>query len=103
MTDMGFKIGINGFGRIGRQVTRAIFESQPDIEIVAVNDITDAHSNAHLFKYDSNYGAFNGTVESRDNAIVINGKAVKVLAERDPAKLPWKELGVKIVIESTGI
>ncbi|NDD26963.1 MAG: type I glyceraldehyde-3-phosphate dehydrogenase [Proteobacteria bacterium] len=100
---MAFKIGINGFGRIGRQVTRVIMERCPDIEIVAINDLTDAQTNAHLFKYDSTYGRFNGTVEVSDGNLVINGKAIKVLAERDPAKLPWREVGAQFVLESTGI
>jgi glyceraldehyde 3-phosphate dehydrogenase len=97
------KIGINGFGRIGRQVTRVILENHKDIDIVAVNDVTDVKTNAHLFKYDSNYGPFHGTVEHSNDSITINGHKIKVLSEKDPGKLPWKELGVEIVIESTGI
>ncbi|MBM3465176.1 MAG: type I glyceraldehyde-3-phosphate dehydrogenase [Armatimonadetes bacterium] len=97
------KIGINGFGRIGRQVARVILESHPEIDIVAVNDITDAATNAHLFKHDSNYGNFPGTVEVKDGDLVINGKTIKVYAEKDPAKLPWGQLGVEYVIESTGL
>jgi glyceraldehyde 3-phosphate dehydrogenase len=100
---MGFKIGINGFGRIGRQVTRVITERYPDIEIVAVNDLTDAHTLAHLFKYDSTYGRFAGTVQVEADGFDINGRKIKVLAERDPASLPWKELGVQFVLESTGL
>jgi glyceraldehyde 3-phosphate dehydrogenase len=101
---MTTKIGINGFGRIGRQVLKAIMERYPnELEVVAVNDLFDSKTNAHLFKYDSNYGIFPGTVEVSGNDLVINGKTVKVLAEKDPAKLPWKDLGVDIVIESTGI
>ena len=100
---MAFKIGINGFGRIGRQVARVIMERCPDIEIVAINDLTDAQTNAHLFKYDSTYGRFNGTVEVAGGNLVINGKAIKVLAEKDPANLPWKDLGAEFVLESTGI
>ncbi len=97
------KIGINGFGRIGRQVLKAIIEGYPEeLEVVAINDLVDAKTNAHLFKYDSNYGIFPGTVEVVDGDILIDGKTVKVLSERDPAKLPWGELGVEIVIESTG-
>jgi len=98
------KIGINGFGRIGRQVLKAIRERYPDqLEVVAVNDLMDASTNAHLFKYDSNYGIFPGTVEVVDGNIVIDGDTVKVFAERDPANLPWGDLGVDIVVESTGI
>lgn len=97
------KIGINGFGRIGRQVLKAIIEGYPEeLEVVAINDLVDAKTNAHLFKYDSNYGIFPGTVEVVDGDILIDGKTVKVLSERDPAKLPWGELGVEIVVESTG-
>jgi len=98
------RIGINGFGRIGRLVLRAAIEKNyPGLDFLAVNDITDAATNAHLFKYDSNYGIFPGTVTAKDGAIEINGKAVKVLAEKDPKNLPWKDLGVDIVIESTGL
>ena len=101
---MTTKIGINGFGRIGRQVLKAIMERYPgELEVVAINDLFDSKTNAHLFKYDSNYGIFPGTVEVSGNDLVINGKPLKVLAEKDPAKLPWKDLGVDIVIESTGI
>lgn len=101
---MTTKIGINGFGRIGRQVLKAIMERYPnELEVVAVNDLFDAKTNAHLFKYDSNYGIFPGSVEVVGSDLVINGHTVKVLAEKDPAKLPWKDLGVEIVIESTGL
>ena len=102
---MTTKIGINGFGRIGRQVLKAMMERFPnELEVVAINDLFDSKTNAHLFKYDSNYGIFPGTVEvSGNNDIVVNGHTVKVLAEKDPARLPWKDLGVDIVIESTGI
>ena len=101
---MTVKVGINGFGRIGRQVLKAIIERHPgELEVVAVNDLFDTNTNAHLFKYDSNYGIFPGTVEIAGNDLVINGKTVKVFAEKDPAALPWKDLGVDIVIESTGI
>jgi glyceraldehyde 3-phosphate dehydrogenase len=96
------RIGINGFGRIGRNFMKALGEYHPDVEIVAVNDLTSAAECAHLFKWDSNYGPFDGTVTVDGDSIVINGKPVKVLAERDPAKLPWKDLGVDVVIESTG-
>lgn len=95
------KIGINGFGRIGRNVFRAAV-SNKNVDIVAVNDLTDAGTLAHLLKYDSVHGTFNGTVEAGENAIIVNGKEIKVLAEKDPALLPWGELGVEIVVESTG-
>lgn len=97
------KVGINGFGRIGRQVLRIILEQERDINVVAVNDITDTKTLAHLFKYDSVHGTFNGTVGHTDNSIIVNGKEIRVFAERDPSKLPWKELGVELVIESTGL
>jgi glyceraldehyde 3-phosphate dehydrogenase len=101
---MTIKVGINGFGRIGRQAAKAMLERYPrEIEIVAVNDLFDAAVNAHLFKHDSNYGAFQGTVEAVGGNLRINGKEIKVLAQRDPAQLPWKDLGVEIVLESTGI
>ena len=101
---MTVKVGINGFGRIGRQVLKAIKERAGDtLEVVAINDLFDAETNAHLFKYDSNYGRYPGTVEVQDGNLVIDGKAIKVFAERDPGNLPWKDLGVEIVIESTGI
>jgi glyceraldehyde 3-phosphate dehydrogenase len=96
------KIGINGFGRIGRLAMRAALE-HPGAEIVAVNDITDAATLAHLFKYDSTYGLFPGTVEAKGDEIIIDGKAVKSLMVKDPAQLPWKALGVDVVIESTGL
>lgn len=99
------KIGINGFGRIGRMVGRAILEkNSKSMELVAVNDITDAKSLAHLLKYDSVHGRFpGGDVKAGADSIVVNGKEIKVLAKRDPAELPWKELGVDIVVESTGL
>lgn len=101
---MAVKVGINGFGRIGRQVLKAIKERHgSELEVVAVNDLFDAKTNAHLFKYDTNYGKYPGTVEVDGNNLVIDGKPVKVLAERDPGNLPWKDLGVDIVIESTGV
>lgn len=102
---MKVKIGINGFGRIGRMVGRAILErNSKDIELVAVNDITDAKSLAHLLKYDSVHGRFpGGDVKAGTGSIIVNGKEIKVLAKRDPAELPWKELGVEIVVESTGL
>jgi len=100
---MSVRIGINGFGRIGRQSLKAMLEKYPRLEVVAVNDITDAETNAHLFRYDSNYGRFSGTVEVKDGNLVINGRTIKVLMEKDPAKLPWKDLGVGLVLESTGL
>jgi len=101
---MTVKVGINGFGRIGRQVFKALNERHgEELEVVAVNDLFDVKTNAHLFKYDSNYGIYNGTVEVKGNELVIDGKPVKVFAERNPGDLTWKDLGVEIVIESTGI
>ena len=102
---MAVKVGINGFGRIGRLVARAIFErNSAELELVAVNDLTDAKSNAMLLKYDSVHGRFPGEVKvAGDDAISVNGKIVKVLSKKDPAELPWKDLGVQIVIESTGL
>jgi glyceraldehyde 3-phosphate dehydrogenase len=97
------RIGINGFGRIGRNFAKSLIEHHPKVEIVAVNDLTSAAECAHLFKYDSNYGTFEGTVTAQGDGIAINGKPIKVLAERDPGKLPWKDLGVDVVIESTGL
>ena len=98
------RIGINGFGRIGRQVLRAIMERHPDkLEVAAINDLTDAKTNAHLFKYDTNYGRYPGSVEAAEDALLIDGKAVKVTAQRDPGSIPWGELGVEVVVESTGI
>jgi glyceraldehyde 3-phosphate dehydrogenase len=99
---MPVRVGINGFGRIGRNVFRAAHESGADVEIVAVNDITDTKTLAHLLKYDSVYGPFKGTVEVGDGVLTIDGRDVKALAERDPAALPWGDLGVDVVIESTG-
>jgi glyceraldehyde 3-phosphate dehydrogenase len=96
------RVGINGFGRIGRQVLRAILERHPDLEVTAVNDLTDVKTNVHLFKYDSTYGPYRGTVEGRDGTLVVDGRSITVFAERDPAKLPWKQHGVEVVIESTG-
>jgi len=101
---MATRVGINGFGRIGRQSFKAILDYYPDeLEVVAVNDLMDTKTNAHLLRHDSNYGAFPGTVEVKGDSLVVNGKGVRVLCERDPSKLPWKDLGVDIVIESTGV
>ena len=97
-------VSINGFGRIGRQVLKAIREKYPqDLKVVAVNDLMDAETNAHLFRYDSNYGIFPGQVDVVGGDLVIDGESVKVFAERNPANLPWGELGVDIVVESTGV
>jgi len=95
------RVGINGFGRIGRNFFRAACED-PALEMVAVNDITDARTLGHLLKYDSVHGAFKGSVEAKDSALTVNGKPVKVFASKDPAALPWKDLGVQVVVESTG-
>ena len=100
---MATKVAINGFGRIGRAVARIIMEKDGDLDLVAINDLTDAKSLAHLFKYDTVMGKWGGTVEAKDGELVINGKSIKVLAVRNPAELPWKDMGVKVVMESTGI
>ena len=101
---MTTRIGINGFGRIGRQVFKAIRDFYPDtLEVVAVNDIGDIKTMAHLLKYDSNYGRFDGTVEVGEGGLMVDGKLLRVLVERDPANLPWGDLGADIVIESTGV
>ena len=99
---MGTRVAINGFGRIGRQCLRALMERHPELEIVAVNDLVDAHTAAHLFKYDSTYGRFPGDVHFGDGTITVNDLTFKQLKERDPAKLPWKDLGIDLVVESTG-
>ena len=94
---MATRVGINGFGRIGRQVLRAILERHPDkLEVAAVNDLTDTKTNAHLFKYDTNYGIYPGTVEATDDGIVIDGRSIQVLSDRDPAKLPWGDMHVAL-------
>jgi glyceraldehyde 3-phosphate dehydrogenase (phosphorylating) len=100
---MATKVAINGFGRIGRAVARIIMQRNGELELVAINDLSDAKSLAHLFKYDTVMGRWNGTVEARGDELVINGKPVKVLAVKNPAELPWKDMGVKVVLESTGI
>jgi glyceraldehyde 3-phosphate dehydrogenase len=97
------RIGINGFGRIGRNFTKALIERHPKVEIVAVNDLTSAAECAHLFKWDSNYGTFDGSVSAAGDSIKIDDRTIRVLAERDPGKIPWKDLGVDVVIESTGL
>jgi glyceraldehyde 3-phosphate dehydrogenase len=100
---MATRVGINGFGRIGRQSMKAILERHADtLEVVAINDLTDTKTNAHLLKYDSTYGRFPGEVEATPDALIVNGHTIKVLAQRDPAQIPWGDLGVEIVIESTG-
>jgi glyceraldehyde 3-phosphate dehydrogenase len=102
---MAVKVGINGYGRIGRNVLRALYESgkRKDIEIVALNDLGDAKTNAHLTRYDTVHGKFNGEVVVDGDSLVVNGDRIKVLAERDPAKLPWGQLGVDVVFECTGL
>jgi glyceraldehyde 3-phosphate dehydrogenase len=98
------KIGINGFGRVGRQSFKALLEKYPDeLQVVAINDITDAPTLAHLLKYDSNYGRFNRAVRTEEGAIVVEGHRILVLAEKDPAALPWRDLGIQLVVESTGL
>lgn len=97
------KLAINGFGRIGRPVLRRILDKHPNIEIVAINDLTDAPTLAHLLKYDSNYGAYNKSAEAKDGALIVDNKKIKILAEKDPANLPWKDLGVDVVLECTGL
>ncbi len=100
---MATRVGINGFGRIGRQSMKAMLERYPrDLEVVAINDLTDTKTNAHLLKYDSTYGRFPGEVETTPDSLIVNGHSIKVLAQRDPALIPWSDLGVQIVIESTG-
>jgi len=99
---MTVRVGINGFGRIGRQSLKALLERAPDVEVVAVNDLVDVPTNALLFKHDSTYGAYGGEVSHTDDSVVIDGRAVKVLQVADPTQLPWGDLGVDIVIESTG-
>src|SRR5258708_17530956 len=100
---MAIRVGINGFGRIGRQVLRAIRERYPeDIDVVAFNDLGDLETMAHLFRHDSNYGNYPGSVEIKDGNLIVDGDEIKALAEKDPAKLPWGDLGVSVVLESTG-
>jgi glyceraldehyde 3-phosphate dehydrogenase (phosphorylating) len=100
---MAIRVGINGFGRIGRQTLKGILERHSqDIEVVAVNDLTDTKTNAHLLKYDSTYGRFPGEVEATADSLIVNGKTIKVISQRDPAQIPWGDLGVQLVIESTG-
>ena len=101
---MTTRIGVNGFGRIGRLVTRATMERYPEtLEVAAVNDLTDDKTNAHLFKYDTSYGVYPGSVAADNGDLRIDGRSIKVFSERDPAKIPWSEMGVDLVVESTGI
>src|SRR3982750_1568838 len=100
---MAVRVGINGVGRIGRQVLKAILERHPQaVEVVAINDLFDTKTNAHLFKYDSNYGVYPGDVQAHESAFVIDGQEIRVTAERDPGKIPWKQAGAQLVVESTG-
>ncbi|HEY7523692.1 MAG TPA: type I glyceraldehyde-3-phosphate dehydrogenase [Candidatus Limnocylindrales bacterium] len=99
---MAVRVGINGFGRIGRQSLKAILERTPSVEVVAINDLVDAEMNALLFKHDSTYGAYDGTVEARNGNLVVDGREIRILSEKDPAALPWADLGVDIALESTG-
>ncbi len=101
---MTIRVGINGFGRIGRQVLRAIREKYPqDIDVVAFNDLGDLDTMAHLFRHDSNYGSYAGTIEIKNGNLIVDGDEVKAIAEKDPAKIPWGDLGVSLVLESTGL
>ena len=100
---MAVRVGINGFGRIGRQSLKAIIERTSGIDVVAVNDLVDTEMNALLFRYDSTYGRYEGTVDHTDDALIVDGREIEVLKEKDPAALPWQDLGVDIVIESTGL
>ncbi|MBT0160662.1 type I glyceraldehyde-3-phosphate dehydrogenase [Candidatus Bathyarchaeota archaeon A05DMB-2] len=100
---MAIKVGINGFGRIGRLLYRAAIERKANIDFVAINDLADAKTNAHLLKYDSIHGRFPGTVEAEPDKLIVNGKPLKVLSQKDPAALPWKDLGVYLAVESTGL
>lgn len=100
---MAIKVGINGFGRIGRLLYRAALERKAKIDFVAINDLADANTNAHLLKYDSVHGRFPGTVEVEGDKLIVNGKPLKVLSQKDPAILPWKDLGVYLAVESTGL
>ena len=101
---MATRVGINGFGRIGRQALKAMIELYPrELEVVAINDVTDTKTNAHLLKYDSTYGRFPGEIETTADSLIVNGHSIKVLSQRDPAQIPWADLGVELVIESTGL
>ena len=101
---MTMKIGINGFGRIGRLVLRATNSQHPDeLEVAAINDLTDAKTNAHLLKYDTAYGPYPGSVEANNGDLVVDGRSIRVFSEREPARIPWSEMDVDVVVESTGI
>ena len=101
---MTTRVGINGFGRIGRLVLRAMISLHPDkLQVAAVNDLTDARTNAHLFKYDTNYGPYPGAVEASNGDLVVDEQSIRVFSERDPSQIPWSELGVELVVESTGL
>ena len=100
---MATKVGINGFGRIGRLVLRAAHQRGTSFTVIAVNDLTDAKTLAHLLKYDSVHGRYPGTIDTDSDSLIVDGKRIQVLSERDPSKLPWKTLGVTSVLESTGI
>src|SRR3990167_2738627 len=104
MKNMTIRVAINGYGRIGRNILRAHYETKkyPDIQIVAINDLGDVNTNAHLTRYDTTHGKFPGTVEVRGNNMIINGDEIRVVAERDPKKLPWKEMKIDLVLECTG-
>jgi len=100
---MTVRVGINGFGRIGRQSLKAMIERTPSVEVVAINDLVETEMNALLFRYDSTYGRYPGTVDHTDDALIVDGRQIRVLKEKDPANLPWADLGVDIVVESTGL
>ena len=100
---MSIKIAINGFGRIGRPTFRRILDNHPDLEVVAINDLTDPKTLAHLLKYDSVYGIYQKEMKFTENSLIVEGKEFRIFAEKEPAKLPWKELGVDIVLECTGL
>lgn len=100
---MKIRVGINGFGRIGRNSFKAALKNHPEIEIVAINDLMDAPTLAHLLKYDSVFGRFEGKVEAKENSIIVNDKEIRIFAEKDPGNIPWKDLGVDIVVESSGV
>ena len=100
---MTTRVAINGFGRVGRQSLKALIERAPDIEIVAINDVVPVALDAHLFKHDSTYGAYPGVVDHTDDLLIVDGRQIRVFQEREPADLPWRDLGVDIVVESTGL
>ncbi|MDF2735802.1 MAG: glyceraldehyde-3-phosphate dehydrogenase, partial [Chloroflexota bacterium] len=100
---MTTRVGINGFGRVGRQSLKALIERAPDVEVVAINDLVPVALDAILFKRDSTYGTYPGVVDHTDDSLIIDGRQIRVFSERDPAALPWADLGVDIVLESTGI